>query len=204
MKLLSSIMALFLFALGNSAQTLPARSAEPEVAVISKKWRIDVRNPALEKDPIQAMNDREKEERRRKETERLNETLNEQGMPTQTARVPEASRKTGRTGISVTYIYEMKIRNTGPKEIRRLTWDYVFFEPGTETEVGRRQFISKVNLSPGGTTKVVVRAAASPAGAIDARKAGKKPQDQYSEQIAIQEIEYADGSVWRGSGPKIF
>ena len=117
-------------------------------------------------------------------------------MPAQTSGVP-TEREAKRNGKTVLYVYEVKFRNTGAQGIRRVTWEYVFFEPGTETELGRRRFISKVNLSPGGTTNVVVRAAASPTGTVDARKAGKKPKDMYSEQIVIQRIDYEDGTFWR-------
>lgn len=197
MRLLCSAIVVFVFAVCGSAQTPSKKPAEPDVTVIQKKWRIDVRNPQLEKDPIQAMNDREIADRRRREAERANDILVERGMPSKTTQVPGAVRETGRSGIKILYVYEVKLRNTGAKGIRKIMWDYVFFEPGTETELGRRRFISKVNISPGGTGNVVVRAAAPPASTINARIAGKKPEEQYSEQVVIQRVEYADGSVWR-------
>lgn len=198
MRLLSSILVLFVFTVCGSAQTSSAKSAEPDVTVIQKKWRIDVRNPALEKDPVQAMQDREREDRRRRDNERLNDMMVERGMPSQTTQV-SGNRDTGPSGITVLYVYEVKLRNEGAKEIRKIMWDYVFFEPGTETEVGRRRFISKADIRPRGTKDVVARAAAPPAATINAKTAGKKPQDQYSERVVIQRVEYADGSVWRAS-----
>ena len=196
MRILSSTILLFSFALCVTAQTPSSKTAPPDLTVLEKKWGIDVRNPALEKDPVQAMQDRDLQERQRIAQQRTDQILSDRGMPAQTSTVP-TSRETTRTGITVLYVYEVKLRNTGAQGIRKVTWDYVFFEPGTETELGRRRFISKVNLSPGGTTNVVVRAAASPTGTVDARKAGKKPKDMYSEQIVIQRIEYADGTSWR-------
>lgn len=197
MKLLCSMIVLFLFAVCGSAQSVPNKSAGPGVAVLEQKWRIDVRNPALEKDPVQAMNDREREERKRKDTEKMNETLSERGMPAKTTVVPGAAGDTGANSIKALYVYEVKLRNTGKKQIRELSWDYVFFEPGTETELGRRRFVSKVNISPGKIRNVVERAATPPTGTIDASRAGKKPQDQYSERIVIQKVEFTDGSVWQ-------
>ena len=197
MRLLSLIIVLFVFTVCTSAQTSSNKSAEPELTVIQKKWRVDVRNPKLEIDPVQAMQDRETAERRRKATERTNDILTEQGMPSPTAQVPGAVRDTDRSGITILYVYEVKLRNTSTKGIRKIMWDYVFFEPGTETEVGRRRFISKVKISPGGTSNVVARAAAPPASTVNARTAGKKPEEQYSEQVVIQRVEYADGTVWR-------
>ena len=38
-----------------------------------------------------------------------------------------------------------------------------------------------------------------PIGTVDAKKAGKASRDQYSEQVVIRRIEYADGSVWQAT-----
>ena len=200
MRFLSATMLLFFLAVCASAQTESNKPAEPVVTVLEQKWRIETRNPKLEKDPIEAMAERDRQERQRKDTERTNEIRNERGMPTPTTMVPDADRSARPAGITRLHVYEMKLRNDTAKGIRKLTWDYVFLEPGTETELGRRRFISKVNISAGGTANVVVRAAAAPTGTIDARRAGKKPQDQYSEKIVIQRIEFVDGSVWRPVG----
>lgn len=178
-------------------QDVSDQSATPNVTVIQKKWRIDVRNPALDKDPVEAMNERDQAERQRKATERTNETLAERGMPSPTMQVPDVDRTARSRGVQVTYVYELKLKNTADKAIRTLTWEYVFLEPGSDVEVGRRRFVSKVNIGRGKTTNVVMRSAVPPASTIDARQAGKKPREQYSEQIVIQSVEYDDGSVWR-------
>ena len=196
MRIFSSTILLVLFALCVSAQSPSSKTPPPDLTILEKKWGIDVRNPALERDPVQEMQDRDFQERQRIAQQRTNEVLSERGMPAQTSGVPTA-RQTTSSGKTVLYVYEVKLRNTGAQGIRKVTWDYVFFEQGTETELGRRRFISKVNISPGGTTNVIVRAAVSPTGIIDARNAGKKPKDMYSEQIVIQRIEYADGTAWR-------
>lgn len=197
MRPLCSMLVLFLFAVCASAQASSDQSAGPNVIVIQKKWRIEVRNPMLEKDPVKAMSEREKEERKRKATERKNEILREMGMPTESPAVPVPASEKGGRGISVTYVYEVKVSNTGEKGIRTLIWEYVFFESGTELEVGRRRFVSKVSISPGRTRNVVMRSALPPTGSIDARRADKRSPDQYSEQVVIQSVEYADGSVWQ-------
>lgn len=200
MKVLCSVLVLFLFAACASAQALSDPSAKPEVTVIQQKWRIDVRNPALEKDPIRAMNERAEEEWQRRAADRMNEDRVKAGMPPvppPVRRLPAADTRA--RGLSVTYVYEVKVSNTGAKRIRTLTWEYVFFEPGTKREVGRRRFVSKVSIGPGGTRNVVARSASSPTGTIDATQADKKPRDQYSEQVVIRRVGYADGSVWQAT-----
>ena len=201
MRLLYSMLVLFLFAIGASAQTLSNPSAGPELTVIQKKWSMDVRNPALEKDPIKAMKDREEEERKRKAAESMNDKRTQQGMPAVVNPGRGPAPETRDRGLSVTYIYEAKVRNTGPKPIRTIIWEYVFFDSDTKQEVGRQRFESEVSISPGRTKNLVMRSVSSPTGTgtIDAIKAGKKTAEQYKEQVVIQSVGYADGSVWQAT-----
>ena len=163
------VLVLVLFVLCSSAQAVSSQSGGSRVMVIQKKWRIEVRNPAVE------------------------------GMPTSSPAVRVPDPEAEHRGITVTYVYEVKVRNTGKKAIRKLTWEYVFFEPGTELEVGRRLFESEVSISPGRTRNVIMRSALPPRGSIDARRADKKSRDKYSEQVVIQRVQYADGSVWQAT-----
>jgi hypothetical protein len=193
------MLVLFLFAICASAQTSSNPSAGPEVTVIQKKWSMDVRNPALEKDPVKAMKEREEEERKRKEADSLNDKRTQQGMRAAVKPVPMNRPKMEDHGLSVTYVYEVKVRNTGAKPIRAITWEYVFFDAGTKQEVGRQRFESKVSINPGKTKNLVERSPSSPTGTIDATKAGKKSGDQYSEQVVIQSVRYDDGTVWQST-----
>jgi hypothetical protein len=196
MKVLSSMPVLFVFAICASAQ-VPSRSPAPGVTVIEKKWHVEVINPALEKDPFAPNKDRQQVENAQKGDARENENRVKQGEPTLAPRVPATKAETGSHRLWTEYVYELKVRNTGDKTIQTLTWEYVFFEPGTEREVGRQQFTSRVSIRPGGTRTVTMRSGTPPTGTIDASNAGKKSRDQYSEQIVIQRVGYADGSVWQ-------
>jgi len=191
------MLLLFLFASWALAQASSDKSVPPDVTIVPKKWRIDVRNPALDRNPVADMQARQAADQIRRETERNNELMVERGMPAPTTQVPDANRNARRRGMLVTYLYEAKVTNNSEKVIRTLIWDYVFFEPGTESEVGRRRFVSKVNIGPGKTTNLVVRSLAAPTSTVDARVADKKPQEQYSEKTVIQSVQYADGSMWR-------
>lgn len=201
MKFLSLVLLLFIFAQCATAQVLSNPSELPKVTIIQKKWHIEVRNPALDKDLFKSIKEREQEERKQRDLDKQNQIRAQQGMPTVVPPVSGPVPETGDRGLSVTYIYEVKVRNTGEKEIRSLTWDYVFYEHGMEREVGRRRFVSKLSISRGKTRNLVMRSASSPTGTIDATKAGKKSRDHYSEQVVIQRIEYADGSVWQAVSP---
>jgi hypothetical protein len=198
MKAISPVLLLFLVPGGASAQVLADPSDSSKVTVIEKKWRVEVRNPALEEDPFRASNEHAESERDRKDTLRQNDARGRLGLPP--VPVPNRGRagvvETRQRGLSITYIYEVKVRNNAEKAIRTLAWDYVFFEPGTEQEVGRLRVISETSIGAGKTKNLVLRSASPPTGTIDATKVNKKSQEQYIERVVIQRIEYADGSVW--------
>ena len=59
MKILSSSLVLILFAVCALAQS---SSAPPDVTVLQNKWRIDLYNPALDKDPLAASKEHRQEE----------------------------------------------------------------------------------------------------------------------------------------------
>ena len=193
MKILTSGLVLFLFAVCGAAQR---SSVPPDVTVLENKWRIDVYNPALDKDPLSASKERQLEEAQQKSAARDNENRIRQGEPVLPPVVRQPSLEEGSGKLSRTYVYEIKVKNTGQKEIRLLVWEYVFYEPGTTVEVGRRRFISQVSIKPGTTGHIVKRSPSSPTRTVEASKAGKKPRDWYSEQILIRNIGYADGSNW--------
>lgn len=197
MRVVYVVLLLLLFSAGAFSQTLSDAPVAPGMTVIQKKWQVEVRNPALEEDPFRANNEITQAERDRKDNIRENTVRTQLGLPP----VPPPNRapqpETGkRETLSTIYIYAVKVKNTGEKEIKTLTWEYVFFEPGTEQEVGRRQFVSKAGISPGKTKTLIMRSASPPTGTINATKVNKKSSEQYAEQIVIKRIEYADGSLW--------
>ena len=97
------------------------------------------------------------------------------------------------------FVYEFTVKNTGAKVIRRVIFEYSFTDPSTQKTVGRRQYRSHVKIRPGVTANLVVRSAERPIGTIDATAAGLSQLDRSGEQVVIQKIVYADGSVWQRS-----
>jgi hypothetical protein len=61
MKVPGSMLALLLFALCASAQVSSNLPPKPEVIILQKKWRMDVLNPALDKDPLASSTQHQKE-----------------------------------------------------------------------------------------------------------------------------------------------
>jgi len=196
MKVLHVVTMVFLLSVMASAQALPNPSET--VTIVQKKWRLEVRNPALDEDPFRANNEQRQAEYDRRESMRKNELRVRQGKSPEIAPPPRKNTSERAASIySARYTYELKIKNNGEKTIRAILWEYVFFEPDTEVIVGQRQFISKVSISPGKTKNIVVYSASPPTETINAAKAGDKSREPYSEQIIIWSIEYEDGSLWK-------
>jgi hypothetical protein len=198
MRIIYLALLLCLLAIDTYAQTSVSSSDTSNVTVVKKEWRFQVRNPALDESPYLDMEERVQEEQDWRNTNAENQRRAKQGLkPIKPPVRPGVEKNDG--PASAVYIYEVTLRNSGDKAIRALTLEYIFSEPGTQRELGRRQFLSKEDITPGKSKTLVFRSAAPPTGTIDARNAGKKSREQYSEQVIIQSVKYADGSAWQAS-----
>ncbi|HYW72535.1 MAG TPA: hypothetical protein VE961_15975 [Pyrinomonadaceae bacterium] len=176
-----------------AAQTAPQW---PDVVVLESSWRIEKYNPAVDKDPFSANREQQATEQAQKANAEASDNRVRQGENALPPVTRQSSGQSGSTKVRLSYIYEMRVRNTGPKEIRLLIWECVFLEPGTTNEVGRRRFVSRVRIKPGATSRLLISSSKSPTVTFDVAKAGLKPSDQYTQQVLIQNIGYADGTNW--------
>jgi hypothetical protein len=180
------------------AQT-PVRSPEtPGVEVREISWRKEVHNPMLDKDPF--VHNREQWEREREQIaiDKVNVVRAKQGKPTISSnrdRVP-TKIEVAPEGPLTTYVYKAKVTNTEAKTIRAVEWDYIFYDPSNELEVGRHRHRSEVKIQPGKSAGLSARSASPPTKVINISRTAKKLKEQYAERVVILSIEYADGSVW--------
>ena len=195
MRKINLLLLLSLLSIGAYAQTSPGSSDAPGVVVIEKNWSFQIRNPAMDESPFLEIDERLQEEADLRETAAENRRRASLGLnPIKPPQRPRAERKDG--PASGAYVYEIKVKNAGEKVIRLLILEYAFFEPNTEKELGRRQFLSKQKIEPGKTKNLVFRTVSPPTGAVNVKDVGKKSRDLYSEKVFIHSIEYADGSTW--------
>ena len=94
------------------------------------------------------------------------------------------------------FIYKTKLKNNSTSAITQLDWDYVFFERGTENEVGRQQFTSDEEIKPGKTKELTVRMTTPPTKTISITSLNLEERDRFSEKIVVVSVRYADGRVW--------
>jgi hypothetical protein len=101
--------------------------------------------------------------------------------------------------ISFVYVYSMKVKNTGPKPIEAVAWDYVLLDPTSHTEVGRHQFLSfeKVQSDKTGTFEARQRTPPIRKPKTEDKESDKHPK--LDEQATIQCVLYEDETTWRNS-----
>ena len=94
--------------------------------------------------------------------------------------------------VFFSYVYSMKVRNTGSKEIEGVAWDYVFLDPSNSAEVGRHQFLSFEKVPSNKTATFQSEQRTLPVRTLSA-DANKK----LAEKSLIRCVLYADGTTWR-------
>src|SRR6266568_647180 len=101
--------------------------------------------------------------------------------------------------VSFVYVYSMKVKNTGPKPIEAVAWDYVLRDPTSHAEVSRHQFLSFEKVQPDKTATFESRQRTPPIlkTKIEAREGDK--QAKIEEQAIIRCVLYADETTWRDS-----
>ena len=203
MKTLKLSLLMILLAGSAAAQVPSSTSGAPDVTVVKINWRWVGHNARLNE--VRGSYNPDYALRTAVNTARMNEYISARDsganpLPPRLLSVPSVSDP-----IPVVYpwsgfIYKFTVKNTGSKIIRHLVWEYSFTDPATQRKVGVRQYKSSVKIRPGMTADLVVRSSLPPIGTINATQAGQNSQDQSPEQMVIQRIKYADGSVWqRGS-----
>lgn len=195
MKCFNLLLLTILAVAGASAQ-VPTDSSPPGLVVGDISWRKEAFVPALYEDPLSRNQEHADLEREQKQTIRQNVIRVQSGqLPLP---LPTTPASTTRPKLSsVYYRYEAKIKNTGTKTVRQVTWEYFLLEPETEFEIGRHEYISKVNLRFGKGTTVVGISDTPPNGVVSVTKSGQEVRNKFVERVVINRIEYDDGTVWQ-------
>lgn len=95
------------------------------------------------------------------------------------------------------FFYRASMRNTSPKAITEIDWDYVFFDEGTGDELDRRQFTSVQNIGPGKQKELTFTLTTPPTRRVSVHSLDKKERSGIAERVVIVRVKYADGSVWQ-------
>lgn len=177
-----------------AAQSPSTAQPSPGIEVLSSTWHTVRYSPALDQDPLAIIDRQVNLQRAITDTLTANKDrvkANQPVLPIPTGASAPTAPYYGPRASSSAFSYEIRIRNTGTKTIRRLVWDYDLSNP-TEKNLRSRRFEVKTTIRPGhsknlrangGPPRVVVNV--KPAGTVNP-----------SDQVIIERVEYLDGSFW--------
>lgn len=194
MKFFGIVLVILTLAFVSTAQTATVLHNPPDLQVVKMSWKSEMRlaQEAVqeEQDPLMTKPDRSIRPR-----------------PVPGARtsvydsVTNASRESDEmwpsTGPQVKgYLYQVTVRNTGQKEIKAVSWQYIFTDPLDHSIVARHRFSTKAKILPGKEKKLDQFALSPPTNVVNAKSVANNPEQPMIEQVEITRIEYTDGSVW--------
>jgi hypothetical protein len=94
------------------------------------------------------------------------------------------------------FIYKTKLKNNSTSAIVQIDWDYIFFERGTENEMGRQQFTSDEQIGPGKTKELTIQMTSPPTKTVSVTSLNLEERDRFTQKIVLVSVKYADGRVW--------
>lgn len=99
------------------------------------------------------------------------------------------------------FVYKTTIKNTGPRTVKSIDWDYIFLDRSNNAELGRQQFTSDERILPGKTKELVITITKPPTHTISVTALNKSEGDSLRGYVLIVGVEYIDGTKWSAPEP---
>lgn len=185
-----------------TAAIAQAQSPAPGVEVTKFNW--DKERIGWERDPFSGPIEnfdetraRQRNERRIEDAKRGNSAEIDKIKREAKADAANIATQHKATPSRYVFVYKATVKNSGSKAIKAIDWDYVFFERGTENEIGRQQFTSEEKIGPGHTKELIVTIRKPPTQTISLTALNKDERGTLDGRIVIVRIDYADGTIWQ-------
>ena len=198
------LLTLLLLAIpqGQSGVVVPAISNEGlPVTVLSIKWFKD--RQAIEEvpasGPAAAMIPQNKnfERNRRANTSPGERDPNLDTIDGRSAAMEKAVQESRMPKPADGFAYRAKVHNASGKAIEIIFWEYQFKESAAAAPLLRRQFLCGVAIKPEKDKELQAFSLSGPQDVISVNILAKKSGSQGTEQVVINRVEFADGSIWQ-------
>jgi hypothetical protein len=98
------------------------------------------------------------------------------------------------------FSYHIKVQNPGKNAVEIVFWEYQFQDPADPSLLARRQFLCGVNLGGDKSTNLEGFSLSGPSDVVSVSTLANKTANPFKEQVLINRVEYADGSIWQRKG----
>jgi hypothetical protein len=95
------------------------------------------------------------------------------------------------------FAYRIKVQNSYTKMVEIVFWEYQFIDPANPNFVARRQFLCGVDIAVGKGKELEGFSLSGPSDVVDVKTLGDNSANPFKENVLINRIEYADGTVWQ-------
>jgi hypothetical protein len=96
------------------------------------------------------------------------------------------------------FAYRIKVKNSAAKVVEIIFWEYQFQETENANTLARRQFLCGVNIRPDKEKELEGFSLSGPSDVVSVSALADK--SRVKENVLINRIEYADGSIWQRKG----
>ena len=98
------------------------------------------------------------------------------------------------------YTYRIKVQNPGKNAVEIVFWEYQSHDPADPSLVARRQFLCGVNIGGEKSKELEGFSLSGPSDVVNVSTLANKSENPFKEQVLINRVEYADGSIWQRKG----
>jgi len=200
-RLTTPLLIALLFSISVMAQESREPSDPPDLVILEKHWYKQLVDPNRDNNQSHYNEDLKRQERAQQAY--LNDLPGQPNQPTVSKMPVSTATKpvTPAWNVFTIYTYTVKVKNTGAKAIKLINWEYQFLDPDTQQVKEQRKLASRLKISPGKSQVLESRLTRQPTVVVNVNQLNKKYRDQFTEQVVITRIVYADGSVWRRPKP---
>jgi hypothetical protein len=188
MRVTGLILMIIAAAAGTSAQTTADGGLPPDVLILTQKWSGTTFLPDWDRSPYSSL-------KRGTPDPQQNSSLTPG-----TTDPRQISRETSSREPTKLFLYRIKVRNTGTRDVLAISWDYVFIDAGTNEESARHQFLVTEKVRPSGEKTLTGVSASAPSKVVSAGALEKDGRRPFIERVVINCLAYSDGSRWKRPG----
>ena len=196
------LLTLLLMAIPQGQNVAPAISSDGmPVTVLSIKWYKDrqIVEPVETSAPAAAMIPQNKnfERNRRANNSPGERDPNLDTIDGRSAALEKAVQDSRAAKPVDGFAYRAKVHNAGTKPIEIIFWEYQFKETAAGPPLLRRQFLCGVAIKPEKDKELQAFSLAGPQDVVSVNILAKKSGNSGTEQVVINRVEFADGSIWQ-------
>ena len=98
------------------------------------------------------------------------------------------------------FAFRVKVQNQSTKAVEIIFWEYQFIDTANPAAVTRRQFLCGVNIRPDKAKELQAFGLSGPSEVVSVGTLANKSGTPFQENVVINRVEYADGSIWQRKG----